>query len=496
MKIQQKEPLRSIAYFMPIGLLLVTLAMSSCTTPLRNQQLEKVAKDWALVIRASQVIPVYPLTEDLQPGDVLLVSTPIEDQVAIFKEKGFLPLDQHVIRLYSPDFQKFYNSRYGIIDGTIPPAQWQLVDTAGKNHWDQAPRAAFPTYQFSVSAGSGLNLAIPIQGVPLALGLMHAGKGSGTVTIADAFTYGLDQVHLVSLVQSWADQNRALLRHYSPQNGRTQFLRIVSRVYSTGQVSVTVNNDEALSGEASGGADRPVDVLGLTKGNADKNYSDGLETLNKFVANELPGGKVKIAAASSRSVTLSETFPRPLVIGYVGFDLPILEGGRLGSPVSTLAQLNAERTIPAHGASSVYRLAAFAHLYRALKELKGPEAENIRRDLDALAQQLPKTYPFSLYEFSAPGTLQKDTEVVAGSPLNREGFQDVLNYLGLARTTSTTLASYLATAPQTHPAEQTQAAALEKERQAALDASKKVVQTLSSDPALVRAIDFVFLEQP
>ena len=480
---------------MPIGLSLLILA-TSCTTVLRNQQIEKVAKDWSLVIRASQVIPVYPLTEDLQPGDVLLVNIPIEDQVAIYKEKGFLPLDQHVVRLYSSDFQKFYNSRYGIIDGTIPPAQWQLIDPAGKHHWSQAPRAAFPTYQFSVSTGSGLNLAIPIQGVPLALGLMHAGKASGTVTIADAFTYGLDQVHMVSLVRTWADENRALLRQYSPQNGRRQFLRVISRVYSTGQVSVTVNNDEALSAEASGGADRPVDVLGLTKGNAEKNYSEALDILNKVISNELPGGKVKIAAASSRSVTLSETFPRPLVIGYVGFDLPIMEGGRLGSPISTLAQLNAERTIPPHSGSTVYRLAAFTHLYRALKEMKGSEAESVRRNLDALAQRLPATYPFSLYEFSAPGTLQKDNEVVAGKTVKRDGFQDVLDYLGLARTTSTTLTSYLATAPQTTPAEQAVTTALGRERQAALDASEQIAKTLSSEPALTRAIDFVFVEQP
>src|SRR5688572_3505932 len=159
-----------------ISLCVLALILSGCTGALRNQQLEKVAKDWALVIRASQVIPVYPLTEDLQPGDILLVSTPIEDQVRLYREKGFLPLDQHLVRLYSTDFGKFYNSRYGISDGVIPPAFWQTLDRGGKHQWALAPRAAFPTYSFSVSSGSGLNLAIPVQGVPLALGLMHAGK--------------------------------------------------------------------------------------------------------------------------------------------------------------------------------------------------------------------------------------------------------------------------------------------------------------------------------
>ena len=74
-----------------LGVLVVLILFASCATTLRNKQLEEVAKDWALVIRASQVIPIYPLSEDLQPGDVLLVSTPIEEQVALYKEKGFLP---------------------------------------------------------------------------------------------------------------------------------------------------------------------------------------------------------------------------------------------------------------------------------------------------------------------------------------------------------------------------------------------------------------------
>ncbi|MDZ4184968.1 MAG: hypothetical protein U1D97_08325, partial [Desulfuromonadales bacterium] len=86
-----------------INILMATLVglffLSGCAEKMRNNQLEKVAKDWSLVIRASQVIPVYPLTEDLQPGDVLLVSTPIEDQVKLFKKKGFLPLDQMQKRL-------------------------------------------------------------------------------------------------------------------------------------------------------------------------------------------------------------------------------------------------------------------------------------------------------------------------------------------------------------------------------------------------------------
>ena len=479
-----------------LSVILLALTASSCTAKLRNQQLEQVAKDWALVIRASQVIPVYPLSEDLQPGDVLLVSTPIEDQVSLYKEKGFLPLDQHLVRLYSDEFKDFYNSRYGITDSVIPPAQWQAQNATGKHNWHLAPHVAFPTYQFAVATGSGLNLAIPIQGVPFALGLMNSGKASGTVTISDAFTFGLDNVRLSRLVHAWGlkPENRSLLSQYAPYHGRAHFLRVISRVYATGQVSVTVNNDEAMSGQASGGTDKSVELLGIAKGDTDKNYSTAIEAIGKL-AEKLPGGKIKIATASSRSVTLSETFDRPLVIGYVGFDMQILDGGGLGPPMSTLAQLNAGKIIPTRNAGSIYRLAAFSHIHKTLTELKSLEADRVRGQLDKLAQRLPGKYSFSLYDFSAPGSVRKDTTIFPGSPVDHSGFGDVLAYLGYAQTTFTTLDSYLPKAPRGTAMERDTVTLLETERQAAKTAYEQGFTILMEEPALTQAVDLVLFEQ-
>jgi hypothetical protein len=464
-----------------LGVLAVLLLSANCTTTLRNQQLEEVAKDWALVIRASQVIPIYPLSEDLQPGDVLLVSTPIEEQVALYKEKGFLPLDQHLVRLYSRDFRNFYNSRYGITDDTIPPAQWQKQNADGGHSWQKAPRAAFPTYQFSVRTGSGLNLAIPIQGVPLALGLMNSGSASGTVTIADAYTYGLDNLSMERLVREWGMGHRRLLRNYEPRNGRYHFLRVVSRVYITGRVSVTVNNDETTGVEVAAGADRPVRLMGVEQGSTVENYDKAITTINEFAAKQLPGAKVKIATASSRSVTLSEEFERPLVIGYIGFDLPILTGGRLGAAISTLAQLTERITLPASSKDNVYRLAALSHMYQALKGIPGSKAESIRSELDALDRLLPERYPFSLYEFASPTEVRKDSTVVRGAVVKREGFQAVTDFLGNAQTTIETLQGYLKDDQ------------LKKEYQSAWAAREKIGNRLNHEPALMEAIDFVFL---
>lgn len=464
-----------------IGAFVILILFVSCTATLRNKQLEKVAKDWALVIRASQVIPIYPLSEDLQPGDVLLVSTPIEEQVALYKEKGFLPLDQHLKRLYPKDFKEFYNSRYGITGDTIPPAQWQKQNADGEHSWKEAPRAAFPTYQFSVRTGSGLNLAIPIQGVPFALGLMNSGSASGTVTIADAYTFGLDNFSMEDLVRKWGKKHRRLLKSYEPRNGKYHFLRVVSRVYVTGRVSVTLNNDEATGVDVAAGADRPVKLIGVEQGSTVQNYNKVIATINELAAQQLPGAKVKIATASSRSVTLSEEFQRPLVIGYIGFDLPILKGGRMGAAISTLSQLTGRKRLQASSEGNVYRLAAISHIYEALQKVQGQEAKRIQKELDGLDRLLPERYPFSLYEFASPTEVRKDSDVVEGAVVKREGFESVIKFLGNAQTTIQTLQGYLKNDQ------------LKREYQAAWSAREEMGDRLNGEPALMEAIDFVFL---
>src|SRR5688572_30598370 len=83
-----------------------------------SRQLERVAKDWCLSIRASQVIPVYPLTEDVQPGDVFLVQTPYEDQIKVYQSRGFLPLENLITRIPISGYEEFYAKRFGILDAT------------------------------------------------------------------------------------------------------------------------------------------------------------------------------------------------------------------------------------------------------------------------------------------------------------------------------------------------------------------------------------------
>lgn len=313
-------------------LVLAGLAATGCAEAMRNAQLEKVARDWALTIRASQVIPVYPLTEDLVPGDVFLVTVPISDQAAQYKERGFLPLDQHLVRLEQIEYATFYGGSYGIGKNRDTPSHWRFPGSGKEEDgWPMAPRVAFPTYSFEVSSGVGLNLAIPIEGVPIALSLMHTDSAAGTVAISEAHAFGVSLHEIKPSLDRWAalPENRAMLRAVKEANPHAVYVRVVSRVYVAKHVSVGLVNKRGFSSEIKAGAAVEDAQAGI----------DAANVLNK-AATPLPiRGALKFGFATERSVIMEETFPRPLVIGYLGFDFEILKGGDLGSPVVTQQSL-------------------------------------------------------------------------------------------------------------------------------------------------------------
>ncbi len=290
---------------------LFTLLMSGCCMS-KADELAAVAKDWSLTIRASQVIPVYPLTEDLEPGDVFLVQTPLQEQAEAYEANGFLPLDQHLVRLHPKAFADFYDKSFGIKTNTDTPHHWQFPPvpvqvpaqlpaagggaTKGKavlvggtqegdtkkdgdakeaaippyppTDWTNAPLAGFPTYNFSVKKGGGLNLAVPVQGVPIALGATASSSATGSITIADAHTYGLDIATLSKKLKNWADDNKELLANYLPvilpgEKKLTYFyVRVVTRVYLAGRVNVTLNSDKSFAANLSGGDPKEVVLPG------------------------------------------------------------------------------------------------------------------------------------------------------------------------------------------------------------------------------------------
>ena len=136
----------------------------------------------------------------------------------------------------------------------------------------------------------------------------------------------------------------------------------------------------------------------------------------------------------------------------------------------------------------MFRLASVSHLYRALRDIQGPDADRVRGDLDKLASLLPEKYPFSLYEWTSPSVLQRDSTVVVGAKVDRKGFSDVIDYLGNAQKTTKTLESYMSGAPR----DSEEARRLDQELHAARSAFADISNRLNGEPALMRALDFVY----
>jgi hypothetical protein len=395
--------------------------LGGCANTMRDEQLARVAKDWSLVVRASQVIPVYPLTEDLMPGDMFLVRMSIPQQHREYQRRGFLPMDMHLTRLHRLDYAESYLDSYGTKGKINTPYHWQFPPDGmapaavepraatgpgpqgsgsgpqPRRHtdptlWSSAPRAAFPSYTFHVDSRGGIQVALPIQGVPVALSMMQTDKAFGSVTLSDAYTYGLPYDKLFESVRDWAKEpaNRGLLKEIRSgvnkgntwasvledatkfmmldHNERTVYLRVVSRVYVVGSVTVALINARSGAAEAQVGAVRNIQLLNpalqvpkvpqdssqSTTGNTEpktteataaadlnadpskaaSNFQKALEAVNANL-----GGAMRLQWATARSVSLDEDFPRPLVIGYLGFDFPINADGSLGTPIATQHQL-------------------------------------------------------------------------------------------------------------------------------------------------------------
>ena len=125
---------------------LIWVCGGCCTS--KKCQLERVARDWCLTIGASQVIPVYPLTEDVQPGDIFLVQVPIENQRDEYDKKGFLALDNLIARINPDGYSNFYSNSFLFTNGLATlPHDWIRPPFT---NWEPAPHAAFPSYSFSV----------------------------------------------------------------------------------------------------------------------------------------------------------------------------------------------------------------------------------------------------------------------------------------------------------------------------------------------------------
>ena len=382
-----------------------------------ERELEMVARRWCMTLRASQIIPIYPLNEDVQPGDVFVVETPAPRQASDYKQRGYLDLEHLLGRLNPPGYPDFYTGGYDIGTRTNTPRHWQFPDSGG---WSNAPLAGFPSYSVEVKKGGGFNAAFPIASIPVGLSFVGGAQNRISVQLSRAHTFGLDQASLETPFRQWVSTNADLTAQFArPTNGsETAFLRLVTRVFLVKAVNVTVTGDEASSFSGSGGVAKPVNLLDLQETNAIANYTNSLAALSRMVdglSASAPGGSLKLASATSRSISLNETFARPLVIGYLAQDYPILADNRLGHPVSTKDVLEGRIPDP---------LAASLGKFRQEQKEAGLVADQCISKLGRLTPEQWKTSLNSAFALAIISELER-TQLMAKAATNkREACKD------------------------------------------------------------------------
>jgi hypothetical protein len=411
----------SLEVILLLAFLVLSYDAGACINK-KERQLKRIARDWCQLITASQIIPLYPLTQDIQPGDVMLVTTAIENQREDFENNGYLKLDQLLYRMHPSieDYRSFYNGRYNY--SSIGANSSADINNYQSISWDNLPLAFFPSYNFKVKTTIDAGLVLPVKGVPLAMSLSDTKEADGQLSIHKAHTYGIDSKLLYDSLVTWASDNRWFLQSYEPRVRKgifgkhtdTTFLRVVSRVYAIDSLNVSLKSK----------SNSKPNLNNDKNSTAANNKGFSSDLMNK-VSEISP--RVSIIAESERNVFMTESFPEPIIVGYIGFDVPILKDGFLGVPISTLNQLKDEPRIETANItrSPQFSLLFLSDVYRSIGMKTDTRSKNIRRELDELTKHIPAKYQVNVY------SIENKKIVVWRSIDNvvtRDTFEDYLRY--------------------------------------------------------------------
>jgi hypothetical protein len=220
-------------------------------------------------------------------------------------------------------------------------------------------------------------------------------------------------------------------------------------------MDVSLANADSSSAGVDAGVPKPVNLLyadlpagtNLDSGQATlANYTNHLSNLNQMLAaaqgakdaagKMLPGGSLRVTSASSRAITLHETFDYPLVIGYLGFDCVIQRGGMLGSPIPTHSLLDKNFQVTdkfnANPTQRIYASVIEHSIYKLIADKAGSSADAklIAQRLDALQQFIPAWLVRYEYDPDKKLLLQRESLVDSANVAKPRDYESYRRYVG------------------------------------------------------------------
>lgn len=374
---------------------LVAVLTGACTQP-ENPSRDFVASEWAGNVRTLHIDPVYPPREDFQAGDLFLAKVRIAgdapgvgDRVSL--HVGYIDLTAEIKAHYARRI-RFPKTAEKPDQGKVWQQSASAADVFSPSAHDSLPIVRFPGFTLArinrVQGGASL----PFKFFSAVFGGAKVDEETVTLSVPAAESYGLPAAaayrKYVDICYKSADATKPpqcdprvlwFLRNslpggYDPKID-TMTLVLVTEVfyareidYSFGagsgfgfnadlvlrlqslveahKLASSIRTDGAPPKQSSGeGA--ATGGTKTTPGTAPPEYTRLLEQIDSALkgGGDFPGASLSVLSLSTRGITLRQTFPRPVAIGYrsIRFGVPKPQADRDGAGRATLFSETARR---------------------------------------------------------------------------------------------------------------------------------------------------------
>ena len=265
-----------------IYILIVTVVvlLTSCSSirSSQHEQYHNIARQWMLTLRSHQMIPAYPMTSQLQPGDILIHNSFLGSQEFMFGASGFLPFEE----------------KFASLTTELPQ--------------DSQSECAFPSFNFALNRDREFQTSFPFGIIDTGMALIDSDNVNVSVEIREADTIVSEYPKLMEQFNNWQDKDnvRWSLQNISKFIGPVDYLvlRVITRVYRAKTISVTLT---ARSNDS---------VTSNIQGNVKLPAMSSIDNILVF----------------SNSITLEQSFDPPIVLGYRAIEYVINEHGEIDGP--------------------------------------------------------------------------------------------------------------------------------------------------------------------
>jgi hypothetical protein len=337
------------------------------------QRTDWVVEQWCNAMRRYSINPVYPPTEDFHVGDIIGFSS---DPSTDTDGDAACPLFASVKVAYVPMAQaleEYYRNVAIFPETATPPKEesdlWRQLPAGSKCHaqtceepasgaqsvfqasgaMTKLPIVAFPGFSLDKKSNENLGASIPLRIATFVVGESGSANDAVSIKIRSAETYGVPAGVALQALLKYCDsgeftsidcwnsivaQELASLRGKAPKQTN---LSLVYRVYLIRSIEYTLSAQSDIGAEAKALLEQipakkaKVDATEQAASDTAENAPNSSqpegeseqkarrrisELMTNITGKSVPGGTFTATATSNGSVTLIETFERPIAVGY------------------------------------------------------------------------------------------------------------------------------------------------------------------------------------